>query len=81
MPRRISDYPDLFYLWNHVSSFGAHVSLYGAGCFIVILFEALWYQRALLGNSLPSSNLEWNSSYPSDWHTATQSIKTAKIDK
>jgi len=39
MPRRIPDYPDIFYKWNAVSTFGSIISLFGYFTFIFVLLE------------------------------------------
>ena len=39
MPRRIPDYPDSYYFWNLIASFGSHISIFSALLFFVILLE------------------------------------------
>ena len=41
MPRRISDYPDVFAGWNLVSSFGSMISVVSAFLFLYILYVQL----------------------------------------
>lgn len=41
MPRRIPDYPDIYWAWNYVSSVGSLVSLVGVGVFFYIIFDCL----------------------------------------
>ena len=41
MPRRIPDYPDVYWAWNFVSSVGAVVSLLGLFIFFVVLYLML----------------------------------------
>jgi hypothetical protein len=41
MPRRIPDYPDAFFGWNAVSSFGSYISLLSALLFFYIVFLTL----------------------------------------
>jgi heme/copper-type cytochrome/quinol oxidase subunit 1 len=38
MPRRIPDYPTMFYGWNHVASIGSFASLSGIALFVGMLF-------------------------------------------
>ena len=40
MPRRIPDYPVIFYGWNHLASFGSYCTLTGVVIFIYSLYEA-----------------------------------------
>ena len=64
MPRRYSDYPDAFTLWNVVSSIGSTVSLIAVLGFIAVVWEALTsFRPVLFGLFLPSS-LEWNQDMP-----------------
>ncbi len=48
MPRRYSDYPDLFYAYNKVSSLGSFLTILSVMLFVVILFEALVTQRSAM---------------------------------
>jgi cytochrome c oxidase subunit 1 len=41
MPRRIPDYPVMFYGWNHLASFGSYATLTGIGFFLAALLKAL----------------------------------------
>jgi heme/copper-type cytochrome/quinol oxidase subunit 1 len=38
MPRRIPDYPDIYWAWNYVSSLGSLVSVVG----VFVFFYLLW---------------------------------------
>lgn len=60
MPRRYSDYPDAYGLWNSVSSLGSTISLVATVYFVFLLWEALSYQREPLpyGGGASSSSLE-----------------------
>jgi heme/copper-type cytochrome/quinol oxidase subunit 1 len=45
MPRRISDYPDNYFFWNLVSSFGATLTTISTLVFFYLLFStAYWYE-------------------------------------
>lgn len=48
MPRRYSDYPDVFMAWNVVSSIGSMLSVVGLLFFIIILWEGFAAQRKFL---------------------------------
>jgi len=39
MPRRIPDYPDIYWAWNYVSSVGSLVSVFGILVFLVIIYD------------------------------------------
>lgn len=41
MPRRIPDYPDIYFVWNHISSVGSLVSVIGLFVFFFIIFEII----------------------------------------
>lgn len=43
MPRRIPDYPDVYYFWNHLSSYGSFLSFVGVGIFIQMIVGAFSY--------------------------------------
>lgn len=40
MPRRIPDYPVIFYGWNHLASMGSYATLTGAFLFLYAMIEA-----------------------------------------
>lgn len=40
MPRRIPDYPDAFYGWNNIASYGSAVSLLSVMIFLYVLYDA-----------------------------------------
>lgn len=40
MPRRIPDYPDAFYFWNSVATFGSYVTTFSLVVFVLLIFEA-----------------------------------------
>ena len=43
MPRRIPDYPDAFYIFNKISSWGSYVSGFSVLIFFLVLVDALTY--------------------------------------
>ena len=45
MPRRIPDYPDAFYLFNKISSWGSYISAASFLFFFFIIFEAFYSSR------------------------------------
>nr|YP_006576018.1 cytochrome c oxidase subunit I [Sphenophorus sp. BYU-CO246]ACZ58545.1 cytochrome c oxidase subunit I [Sphenophorus sp. BYU-CO246] len=69
MPRRYSDYPDAYTLWNIISSIGSLISLMSILYFIFIIWEAFSVKRMNLSmNNLPSS-LEWLQFSPPSEHS------------
>lgn len=38
MPRRIPDYPDAYYLWNTVASYGSQITLVATGIFFYLIY-------------------------------------------
>nr|WPS67108.1 cytochrome c oxidase subunit 1 [Bradybatus sp.] len=59
MPRRYSDYPDAYYMWNMISSIGSLISLTSILYFIFILWEALSVQRMNMSSYNLASSIEW----------------------
>jgi len=70
MPRRYVDYPDAFRLWNHVSSIGYLITLFGVGIFLLVLVEAAVRRRP--GRANPwgegATTLEWTLPSPPPFH-------------
>nr|YP_010883656.1 cytochrome c oxidase subunit I [Carychium tridentatum]WIV81380.1 cytochrome c oxidase subunit I [Carychium tridentatum] len=69
MPRRYSDYPDAYYKWNQVSSFGSLFSIVAVLMFIFIVWEAMITQRGVLFPSAPAISREWDMMLPPDFHS------------
>lgn len=67
IPRRYSDYPDIFLFWNQVSSLGGILSLISILFFVWILWESLLAQRKLIFTSYRS--IEWILGTPPADHT------------
>ena len=40
MPRRIPDYPDMYWFWNYLSSVGSLVSVIGVFVFFYLLWDS-----------------------------------------
>nr|YP_010554829.1 cytochrome c oxidase subunit I [Sternochetus olivieri]UYP50714.1 cytochrome c oxidase subunit I [Sternochetus olivieri] len=64
MPRRYSDYPDAYYLWNMVSSIGSMISLSSIFYFIFIILEAFLVKRMNLSAFNLSTSIEWFQYFP-----------------
>lgn len=74
MPRRYSDYPDAFSLWNAISSIGSVISLISVVLFLSILYESVALKQNSTFNQILTTNQEWNNNLPSLDHTFSQSI-------
>jgi heme/copper-type cytochrome/quinol oxidase subunit 1 len=40
MPRRIPDYPDMFWFWNYVASLGSFITFVGLVLFFYVIYDA-----------------------------------------
>lgn len=48
MPRRIGDYPDTFFFWKKISSFGSIISIVGVLVFVFIVWESIYVERNIV---------------------------------
>nr|ARX96667.1 cytochrome c oxidase subunit 1 [Cerceris sp. SJW-2017] len=69
MPRRYSDYPDAYLMWNSISSFGSMISFMSMILLIFIMLESFLTQRKILFKFYINSSIEWMHSYPPNFHT------------
>nr|YP_010743371.1 cytochrome c oxidase subunit I [Arion flagellus]WES82231.1 cytochrome c oxidase subunit 1 [Arion flagellus] len=69
MPRRYSDYPDSYFTWNQISSYGSLMSVFGVMLFIFMMWEAFISQRGVTFISEPTYSREWAYILPLDFHT------------
>ena len=69
MPRRYSDYPDVYIAWNVLSSFGSLISFTATLFFIFIVWEAFLAQRPIIAPAIGAPALEWTSRQPTSFHT------------
>lgn len=59
MPRRYIDYPDRFYFWNRISSYGSILSALSVAFFFYIIWEALASKRAPIFYIYSNTHIEW----------------------
>nr|UPL65845.1 cytochrome c oxidase subunit I [Cantacader sp.] len=69
MPRRYSDYPDIYTPWNTISSIGALISIISTTMFIMIMWESMISKRFIMFNNNKSSSIEWMQKYPPSEHS------------
>nr|YP_006303217.1 cytochrome c oxidase subunit I [Nectonemertes cf. mirabilis HC-2011]ADZ05370.1 cytochrome c oxidase subunit I [Nectonemertes cf. mirabilis HC-2011] len=72
MPRRYSDYPDVFMKWNVVSSVGSLISFISVLYFMLIVWESFIVQRGVAISSHLSTVLEWDNRLPTDFHNESE---------
>jgi cytochrome c oxidase subunit 1 len=73
IPRRYSDYPDIFLNWNIISSIGSLVRIIGVFLLMFIILEGLLSKRNILFRNNPNSFLEWLQNFPPTDHTNEES--------
>jgi len=64
IPRRYSDYPDVYRYWNLVSSVGSLISLVSVLIFLLIIWEGLVSKRGSIFIPGFRTSLEWLHPYP-----------------
>nr|YP_010852861.1 cytochrome c oxidase subunit I [Tomicus yunnanensis]WGL40306.1 cytochrome c oxidase subunit 1 [Tomicus yunnanensis] len=69
MPRRYSDYPDAYFMWNIISSIGSMISLMSVIYFMFILWEAFSVKRMNLSSLNLSTSIEWLQYFPPAEHS------------
>nr|UKE80165.1 cytochrome c oxidase subunit I [Pyrota palpalis] len=72
MPRRYSDYPDAYILWNIVSSIGSIISLIGVLFLIFIIWEAFTMQRKGILPLNMTASIEWLQALPPAEHSYSE---------
>jgi cytochrome c oxidase subunit 1 len=69
MPRRYSDYPDAYTIWNVVSSVGRYTSVIAVLIFRIILWEALASNRIVSIQFISATSNEWLQNTPPADHS------------
>nr|YP_010519674.1 cytochrome c oxidase subunit I [Furcilarnaca armata]UXP34228.1 cytochrome c oxidase subunit I [Furcilarnaca armata]UYA97105.1 cytochrome c oxidase subunit I [Furcilarnaca armata] len=69
MPRRYSDYPDVFTSWNIISTLGSTISFIGILLLIFIIWESILSNRLTLFPLNMTSSLEWSQNTPPSEHS------------
>uniref|UniRef100_UPI002E789A6A cytochrome c oxidase subunit I n=1 Tax=Teliphasa nubilosa TaxID=3103803 RepID=UPI002E789A6A len=72
MPRRYSDYPDIYISWNIISSLGSYISLLAIMFIIIITWESMINQRTILFTLNLSSSIEWFQNLPPAEHSYSE---------
>merc|ERR1712203_418735 len=71
IPRRYSDYPDRFMLWNVIARIGSIISVVSVLYFLFILWEALVGHRPALSSIHIRTRIELIHSFPPINHSYT----------
>nr|ARH53936.1 cytochrome c oxidase subunit 1 [Mordellochroa milleri] len=72
MPRRYSDYPDAYTLWNILSSIGSLISLVAVVFLIFIFWEAFSANRTSISPLNLSTSIEWLQNQPPAEHSYSE---------
>uniref|UniRef100_UPI0031F46B4E cytochrome c oxidase subunit I n=1 Tax=Taiwanaptera montana TaxID=3135762 RepID=UPI0031F46B4E len=72
MPRRYSDYPDSYTLWNQISSMGSTMSVMSTILLMTIIWESLAAQRKTMMSSNMTTSIEWLQKLPPAEHSYNQ---------
>lgn len=69
IPRRYSDYPDVYTSWNVLSSLGRTMSIISVILIIYIIWESLIIKRRVIFNNNNRNSLEWIQINPPKEHS------------
>lgn len=79
MPRRYSDYPDSFFLWNIFSSLGAWLSMFSLIYFCFLVLDSYMKKISIRSVSGRSASLENSIFSPIGDHTLVCPLKSLKV--
>nr|QTZ18956.1 cytochrome c oxidase subunit 1 [Azana sp. WQY005] len=68
MPRRYSDYPDSYVMWNMISSIGSTISFFSIMFFIYIMWNSMIKNQYLINSIQLNSSIEWLQKTPPTEH-------------
>nr|YP_010963615.1 cytochrome c oxidase subunit I [Pantaleon erectonodatus]WKZ08098.1 cytochrome c oxidase subunit I [Pantaleon erectonodatus] len=72
MPRRYSDYPDMYTSWNTISSFGSLTSTLSIMMLMIIIWESMISKRVVMFSINNQSSIEWMQMTPPQEHSYTE---------
>nr|AIW06362.1 cytochrome c oxidase subunit I [Cheilomenes sexmaculata] len=72
MPRRYSDYPDAYLMWNKVSSIGSMISSMSVIFMLIIVWESFYSLRLSKINFSMPSLIEWMQLLPPNEHSYSE---------
>nr|AHG97611.1 cytochrome oxidase subunit I [Polyzonus fasciatus] len=72
MPRRYSDYPDSFTLWNVISSIGSIISLVAVIFLLFSIWESMSSKRKSLSSLSLVTSIEWMQKLPPAEHSYSE---------
>nr|YP_010736937.1 cytochrome c oxidase subunit I [Chinaocerus tubulatus]WEP24824.1 cytochrome c oxidase subunit I [Chinaocerus tubulatus] len=72
MPRRYSDYPDIYMSWNVVSSLGSIISMISVMVMMFIIWESLISKRVAINSNNNLSSIEWMQKMPPEEHSYSE---------
>lgn len=82
IPRRYSDYPDIYMRWNIVSSFGSIITTLSLILFVYILWECLFTKRSVVYALNFQISIEWvNQIFPLSLHNRNESVAISNLSE
>nr|YP_010143390.1 cytochrome c oxidase subunit I [Euphaedusa planostriata]QQL04597.1 cytochrome c oxidase subunit I [Euphaedusa planostriata] len=70
MPRRYVDYPDSYFQWNQISSYGSLMSIFAVLLFVFMVWESFIAERAVVFSFYTAFSREWmENDFPLDFHS------------